>query len=305
MKIVFMGTPDFAVPCLQALLDHGETVVGVFTQSDKPKGRGYQMTPPPVKELAVSKGIPVFQPKTLRDEAVFEELKALDPELIVVVAYGKILPKNVLDLPKFGCINVHASLLPKYRGAGPIQWAILNGEKVTGVTTMYMGEGIDTGDMLEKASLEIGPDETADELRDRLSRLGAELLISTVEKAEKGELHPEPQNDAEVTRAPMLTREMSLLDFSKPAVEIHNQIRGLSSWPAAYTVYQGKRMKVYRSRLAAGKGEPGQLLDPKRFIVACGEGAVELTEVQYEGSRKMSGEEFLRGKKPGENEVLG
>ncbi len=170
---------------------------------------------------------------------------------------------------------------------------------------MYMGEGIDTGDMLEKASLEIGADETADELHDRLSRLGAELLISTVEKAEKGELHPEPQNDAEATHAPMLTREMSLLDFSKPAAEIHNQIRGLSSWPAAYTVYQGKRMKVYRSRLVAGKGEPGQLLDPKRFIVACGEGAVELTEVQYEGSRKMSGEEFLRGKKPGENEVLG
>ena len=305
MKIVFMGTPEFAVSPLQALLQNGYEVAAVFTQPDKPKGRGYQMAFPPVKELATAHQIPVYQPATLKDGTALSILQEIDPDLIVVVAYGKILPKEILTLPPKGCVNVHGSLLPKYRGAGPIQWAILNGEKVTGVTTMYMGEGIDTGDMLEKASLEIGPDETADELRDRLSRLGAELLISTVEKAEKGELHPEPQNDAEVTRAPMLTREMSLLDFSKPAVEIHNQIRGLSSWPAAYTVYQGKRMKVYRSRLVAGKGEPGQLLDPKRFIVACGEGAVELTEVQYEGSRKMSGEEFLRGKKPGENEVLG
>lgn len=305
MKIVFMGTPDFAVPCLQALLDHPYEVVGVFTQPDKPKGRGYQLTPPPVKELAVSKGIPVSQPSTLRDGTALEQLKIWKPDLIVVVAYGKFLPKEILELPRLGCINVHASLLPKYRGAGPIQWAILNGETVTGVTTMYMAEGMDTGDMLERASLEIGPDETADELHDRLSVLGAKLLLSTVDKAEKGTLQPEKQDDSLASYAPMLTKDLSHIDFSQPAQKIHNQIRGLSSWPAAYTSYQGKRLKVYKSRLLDGSGEPGLLMDPKRMIVACGEGAIELVEVQYEGSRKMSGEEFLRGKKPAEKEFLG
>ena len=305
MKIVFMGTPDFAVPCLQALLDHPYEVVGVFTQLDKPKGRGYQLTPPPVKELAVSKGIPVSQPTTLRDGTALEQLKIWKPDLIVVVAYGKFLPKEILELPRLGCINVHASLLPKYRGAGPIQWAILNGETVTGVTTMYMAEGMDTGDMLERASLEIGPDETADELHDRLSVLGAKLLLSTVDKAEKGTLQPEKQDDSLASYAPMLTKDLSHIDFSQPAQKIHNQIRGLSSWPAAYTSYQGKRLKVYKSRLLDGSGEPGLLMDPKRMIVACGEGAIELVEVQYEGSRKMSGEEFLRGKKPAEKEFLG
>ncbi len=305
MKIVFMGTPDFAVPCLQALLDHPYEVAGVFTQPDKPKGRGYQLTPPPVKELAVSRGIPVFQPRTLRDGEALAQLQVLRPDLIIVVAYGKILPKEILDLPRLGCINVHASLLPRYRGAGPIQWAVLNGETVTGVTTMYMAEGLDTGDMLESASLEIGPDETADELHDRLSQLGAKLLLSTVEKAEKGLLEPKKQDDALSCYAPMLTKELSRIDFSRPAQEVHNQIRGLSTWPAAYTCYQGKRLKVYRSHLAQGTGEPGVLLDPRHFVVACGDGAVQLAEVQYEGSRKMSGEEFLRGKKPGEHEVLG
>lgn len=305
MKIVFMGTPDFAVPCLQALLDHPYEVVGVFTQPDKPKGRGYQLTPPPVKELAVSKGIPVSQPTTLRDGTALEQLKIWKPDLIVVVAYGKFLPKEILELPRLGCINVHASLLPKYRGAGPNQWAILNGETVTGVTTMYMAEGMDTGDMLERASLEIGPDETADELHDRLSVLGAKLLLSTVDKAEKGTLQPEKQDDSLASYAPMLTKDLSHIDFSQPAQKIHNQIRGLSSWPAAYTSYQGKRLKVYKSRLLDGSGEPGLLMDPKRMIVACGEGAIELVEVQYEGSRKMSGEEFLRGKKPAEKEFLG
>ncbi len=305
MKIVFMGTPDFAVPCLQALLDHPYEVVGVFTQPDKPKGRGYQLTPPPVKELAVSKGIPVSQPTTLRDGTALEQLKIWKPDLIVVVAYGKFLPKEILELPRLGCINVHASLLPKYRGAGPIQWAILNGETVTGVTTMYMAEGMDTGDMLERASLEIGPDETADELHDRLSALGAKLLLSTVDKAEKGTLQPEKQDDSLASYAPMLTKDLSHIDFSQPAQKIHNQIRGLSSWPAAYTSYQGKRLKVYKSCMRDGSGEPGLLMDPKRMIVACGEGAIELVEVQYEGSRKMSGEEFLRGKKPAEKEFLG
>ena len=305
MKIVFMGTPDFAVPCLRALLDHPYEVTGVFTQPDKPKGRGYQLAAPPVKELAAARGIPVFQPATLRDGAALEQLKALAPDLIIVVAYGKILPKEILELPHLGCINVHASLLPKYRGAGPIQWAVLNGETVTGVTTRYMAEGVDTGDMLERASLEIGPDETADELHDRLSVLGAQLLLSTVDKAEKGVLKPVKQDDALATHAPMLTKEMSEIDFSKPAQEVHNLIRGLSSWPAAYTTYQGKRLKVYASHLREGSGEPGTLLDPKRLIVACGDGAIELAQVQYEGGKKMSGEEFLRGRKPAAREILG
>lgn len=305
MNIVFMGTPDFAVPCLQALLDAGYPVTGVFTQPDKPKGRGYQLTPPPVKELALKYNLPVFQPKSMRDGEALEILKQCQPDLIIVVAYGKILPKEILDFPRLGCINVHGSLLPKYRGAGPVQWSIIKGEKVTGVTTMYMAEGVDTGDMLESASLEIGENETAEELMERLSHLGAELLISTVKKAEEGTLQPIPQDETLATHAPMLDKEMACLDFSKPAEEVHNLIRGLSSWPCAYTTYQGKRLKVYRSKLADQSGEPGKLLDTKRFIVACGTGSVELETVQYEGGKRMAGADFLRGKKPGETEILG
>lgn len=305
MKIVFMGTPDFAVPCLKALLDVGYPVAGVFTQPDKPKGRGYKLTPPPVKELALSAGIPVYQPLTLKDGEALELLKTIGPDLIVVVAYGKILPKSILDLPALGCVNVHASLLPRYRGAAPIQWSVLNGEKVTGVTTMYMKEGIDTGDILETASLEIGEDETADALHDRLAVLGAELLVSTVGKLEKGALTPVRQDDALSCYAPMLTKEMAAIDFSKPAREVHNLIRGLSSWPCAATLYQGKRLKVYESRLVSGKGQPGRLLDSKRMVVACGEGAVEFVTVQYEGAKRMSGADFLRGKAPRPDETLG
>lgn len=305
MNIVFMGTPEFAVPCLQALLDAGYPVTGVFTQPDKPKGRGYRLTPPPVKELALTHNLPVFQPASMRTEEALEALKSCRPDLVIVVAYGKLLPKEVLELPGLGCINVHASLLPKYRGAGPVQWSIINGEEETGVTTMYMAEGLDTGDMLESASLKIGENETADELMERLSRLGAELLISTVKKAEAGTLCPVPQDDAQSTYVSVLDKEMGRLDFSKPAKEVHNLIRGLSSRPCAFTSYQGKRLKIYRSRLAEGSGEPGELLDGKRFIVACGEGAVELCEVQYEGGRRMPGPDFLRGKKPAEKEILG
>lgn len=306
MNIVFMGTPDFAVPCLKALLENHYSVTGVFTQPDKPKGRGYQMTPPPVKELALSYDIPVYQPVSLRNNPeIMEILRDCKVDLLVVVAYGKILPKEILELPRLGCINVHASLLPKYRGAGPIQWSVINGETITGVTTMYMAEGVDTGDMLEKASLEIGENETADELHDRLSVLGAELLLSTVAKAEHGDLVPMPQDDSLATHAPMLTKEMGLLDFTKPASEVHNLIRGLSSWPCAYTFYQGKRLKVYRSKKSDRKGKPGELLDDKRFIVGCGEGSVEFVTVQYEGGKRMPGEDFLRGKKPSSHEILG
>ena len=305
MKIVFMGTPDFAVPCLDVLIQNGYQVTGVFTQPDKPKGRGYKLTPPPVKELALQYEIPVFQPVTLKDGEALEQLKSCEPDLIIVVAYGKILPKAILELSPLGCINVHASLLPKYRGAGPIQWSVLNGEAETGVTTMYMAEGLDTGDMLERISTPIGENETADHLHDRLSQLGAKVLLSTVQKAQRGELKPEPQDDSLSCYAPMLTKELSLIDFHKSASEVHNLIRGLSSWPAAHTFYDGKRLKVYESRLREEKGAPGELLDDKHFVVACGQGAVQFISVQYEGSKRMPAEDFLRGKHLKKGQILG
>lgn len=305
MNIVFMGTPDFAVPCLQKLLDAGYPVTGVFTQPDKPKVRGYKLVPPSVKELAMAHDIPVFQPNSLRNDESFEMIKSCAPDLIVVVAYGKILPKRVLELPKYGCINVHASLLPRYRGAGPIQWAILNGESETGITTMYMGEGLDTGDMLEQVKTPIGENETADELYTRLSKMGAETLLVTLQKLEADALLRTPQDDSLSSYAPILDKSLCPIDFNKTAWEIHNQIRGLSSWPAATTTYKGKRLKVYESRIVSRNGQPGEILDTKRFIVACKEGAVELVSVQYEGGRRMDGDAFLRGRPPVPGEKLG
>lgn len=305
MNIVFMGTPDFAVPCLQKLLDAGYPVTGVFTQPDKPKGRGYKLVPPPVKELAMAHDIPVFQPASLRNDEAYELLKNCAPDLIVVVAYGKILPKRVLELPQYGCINVHASLLPRYRGAGPIQWAILNGESETGITTMYMGEGLDTGDMLEQVKTPIGENETADELYTRLSKMGAETLLVTLQKLEADALLRTPQDDSLSCYAPILDKSLCPLDFNKTARELHNQIRGLSSWPAATTTYKGKRLKVYESRLVSMSGQPGEILDTKRFIVACKEGALQLVSVQYEGGRRMDGDAFLRGRPPVPGEKLG
>lgn len=297
MKIVFMGTPDFAVPCLRALLDSSYDVCGVFTQPDKPKGRGHKVLPPPVKQLATEHNISVYQPSSLKTEEALTSLKELQPDLIVVVAYGKLLPKSVLELPKYGCINVHASLLPKYRGAGPIQWSVLNGEKVTGVTTMYMAEGLDTGDMLLKSETEIGENETASELHDRLSILGANLLIDTLKKLEAGTLNPIKQEDSLSSYAPMLSKELSEIDFTKPASLVHNQIRGLSTWPCAVTFLHGKRLKVYRSELVEGyHGKCGEVLCEKRLIVGCGDHtAICLSEVQFEGSKRMKTEDFLRG----------
>lgn len=298
MKIVFMGTPDFAVPSLQALLDGGHSVSAVYTQSDKPKGRGHKLAAPPVKELALKYNIPVYQPKSLRGGEAVSQLAALSPDAIVVVAYGKILPPDVLSLPRYGCINVHASLLPKYRGAGPIQWSVLNGEKVTGVTTMFMGEGIDTGDMLLRAETPIGENETAGELHDRLALLGAPLLLETLRRLEEGSLVPTPQDDAQATSAPMLTRELSRLDFSLPAEKLHNRIRGLSPWPCAEAYLRGGRLKIYKSELLRQhrQGMPGEILDEKDFVVACGDGGLlRLAEVQGESSRRMSGADFLRG----------
>ncbi|WP_432649400.1 methionyl-tRNA formyltransferase [Huintestinicola sp.] len=304
MDIVFMGTPDFAVPCLKALVESGENVKAVFTQPDKPKGRGYKLAPPPVKEYAVSKNIPVYQPVSMKkgEEAdkSYELLKELAPDLIVVVAYGQILTRRVLDLPKTYCINIHASLLPKYRGAGPIQWCILNGEKVTGVTSMIMADGIDTGDMLLKATLEIGENETADELHDRLSELGAKVLLDTVSAIKSGDVHPEKQDDSLSNYAPRLTKELCPIDFSKSAQEIHDQIRGLSSWPCAVAEIAGRRLKIYRSELDGvhHSGSAGEICDKDKFTVICGDGfGITFTEVQAEGGKRMKTADYLRGNK--------
>ena len=307
MNIVFMGTPEFAVASLQALIDNKNNVVGVYSQPDKPKGRGHKHQYTPVKEVAVENNIKVFQPTTLKTQEALEEFKALKPDLAVVVAYGKILPKEILEVPTYGCINVHASLLPKYRGAGPIQWSVLNGEKVTGVTTMYMAEGLDTGDMILKSETEIGENETASELHDRLAVIGAELLLDTLKLIEQGNAPRTPQNDEESSYAPMLTKELCPIDFNKNAKLVHNQIRGLSTWPCAVTMLDGKRIKVYNSEVVNGyKGKPGELLDNKKFIVACGDNtAIKFTSVQYEGSKRMNSEDFLRGKQVSTGIILG
>ena len=303
MNIVFMGTPEFAVPCLKELIDSGENVQAVLTQPDKPKGRGYKLTSPPVKALALTHGIPVYQPESLKKgedaQKTIEILKSLSPDIIVVVAYGKILPKEVLDIPKHFCINVHASLLPKYRGAGPIQWSVLNGETETGVTTMVMAEGLDTGDMLMKASLKIGENETASELHDRLSQLGAKLLVDTIKAVKSGDFTRTVQNDEESNYAPMLSKDLCPIDFSKSAREIHNQIRGLSDWPCATATLDGKRIKIFRSSVSNIEykdKQPGEIVDEKKFTFVCGDGkCINIEELQTDGGKRMKTEDYLRG----------
>lgn len=297
MRIIFMGTPDFAVPCLSALLAAGHEVCGVFTQPDKPKGRGYALTPPPVKELALQNSLPVFQPDTLRTPQAAELIRSLQPQVIVVVAYGKLLPKEVLQIPPYGCINVHGSLLPKYRGAAPIQWAVINGDPVAGVTTMQMDEGLDTGDILLTAETKIGEDETSGELFDRLRDLGAPLLLETLRRLESGDLKRIPQGGNGSSYAPMLNRELSLIDWNRPAREIHNRVRGLSPWPVASSLYQGKRIKIYQTQVVPNAaGEPGQVVPGKDFLVSCADNTVlRLVTVQYEGGKRMNGSDFLRG----------
>lgn len=309
MRIVFMGTPDFAVPSIRALYEAGHEIQAVFCQPDKPKGRGHKLAAPPVKEFAVEKGIPVYQPNSLKNggEEYIKALEDLSPDCIVVAAYGKILPKSVLDIPKYGCVNVHGSLLPKYRGAGPIQWAVLNDEKTTGITTMLMGEGLDTGDMLLKCETEIGENETASELFDRLAEMGAELIVETLDKLEKGEVTPVPQNEEEATYAPMLTKELSPIDFTKSARAVHKQICGLSDWPCATTTIDGKRIKVYRSEIAEGKSDKpaGTVVNAKNLTIVCGDGLIKFTEIQAEGSKRMAVSDYLRGKPVAEGTLLG
>ena len=298
MKIVFMGTPEFAVPTLQALIDHHE-VLAVVTQPDKQRGRGKKMQFPPVKEKAVEYDIPVYQPQRARDEEFIEELKNLNPDVIVVVAYGQILPESILNIPKYGCINVHGSLLPKYRGAAPIQWAVLDGEEKTGITTMYMEKGLDTGDMIDKAEVVLDKKETAGSLHDKLMVLGADLLLETLKKLEDGTAVREKQNDEESCYAKMLSKDMGQIDFTKSAREIECLIRGMNPWPSAYTFLNGKTLKVWKCKVSTEKTDavPGTifLTDKEGIHTACGEGVLILTEVQLEGKKRMETEAFLRG----------
>lgn len=298
MRIVFMGTPEFAVPCLQKLIDCGHEVTGVFTQPDKPQGRKMILTPPPVKELAAANGIKVYQPVKMKDGTALEMLKEANPELCIVVAYGKILPKEILEYPKYGCINIHASLLPKLRGAAPIQWSVINGFEKTGVTSMQMDEGLDTGDMLIKGEVEIGENETAGELHDRLSALGADILEKTIIALEKGELSPEKQNHDEFTYASMLSKELSPIDWTMSARQVHNKIRGLSPWPSANAKLNGKTVKIHKSVLSDAKGNAaGEIVEAgKRLVVACGDlNCIEILNLQAEGKKAMSAADFLRG----------
>lgn len=295
MNVVFMGTPDFAVPCLESIISAGHTVSAVFTQPDKPKGRGYTLTPPPVKNCALSHNINVYQPVTLKDGCAFEVLKKLSPDVIIVVAYGKILPKDILDLPKYSCVNVHASLLPKYRGSAPIHWSIINGERETGVTTMCMDIGIDTGDMLLKKSVAIGENETTGELHDRLAACGAELIVETLTRLENGDCPREKQDDSLSCYSPMITKQLGNIDWNKSAREINCLVRGLNPSPSAFTKIKGKTLKIHSCNIVSSSGKAGEIISVNPFIVACGENAVEITELQLEGKKRMKAQDFLRG----------
>ena len=310
MRILFMGTPDFALPTLRALCENGHEVVGAVTQPDKPKGRGHHLTPPPIKVYAMEQNIPVYQPLTLKGEEFAALLSELDPEMIVVVAYGKILPQNVLDYPKYGCVNVHGSLLPEYRGAAPMQRAIIDGKKVTGITTMLMAAGLDTGDMLLRAEAEIGENDNFEDMHDRLAQCGADLLIKTVEGLEKGEIVPEKQDDSLATYAAKIEKSDCLLDFSKDATVLHDLIRGLSPIPLTFThTPDGKLLKIVESRIIDAEkvsDKPyGTVISVGEDIKgACGKGILSLLTVVPEGKGKMSAADFVRGRKIAEGDIL-
>lgn len=297
MRIVFMGTPDFAVASLKALCEGGYDVVGVFTQPDRPKGRGNKVVMTPVKEYAVSRGIPVFQPQHIRRDGL-EDLQHLAPDLCVTAAFGQILSRAVLDVPPLGTINVHASLLPRHRGSAPINWAILQGDKEAGVTTMMTARGIDNGDMLLRATTPINPGETAGELTERLSVMGASLLLDTLKALEAGTLTRIPQDESAMTYDPMLNKDMGVLDWTRPAAEIVNRIHGLNPWPGCTTPYEGQWLKLLRAEAADGSGQPGEVLtaDPKvGLVIAAGEGAVRVTQMQAPGGKPMNPKDYLRG----------
>ena len=297
MRVVFMGTPDFSVPSLQALIDHGYEVIGVFTQPDRPKGRGGKVQMSPVKELALKQAIPVFQPLKIRKDGV-DDLRALAPDVCVTAAFGQILSQEVLDVPRMGTVNVHASLLPRHRGAAPVQWALLQGDRTTGVTTMLTDKGIDTGDMLLKAEVTVDPEDKAGSLLEKLSHMGAELLVETLARLEKGDCPREKQNEDESTYDPMLNKEMGLLHFEEGTQMCLNRVRAMSPWPCAYAPLREGVLKVWRAKAAAGSGQPGMILgaDSKGgLVVATSDGAMELCQVQAPNARRMEARAFLLG----------
>ena len=297
MRVVFMGTPDIAATCLKKILADGFEVVGVYCQPDRPKGRGMKLVAPPVKEVAQQFGLPVFQPENFREDAVVETLVALKPDVCAVVAYGRILPQRVLDIPAKGCINIHASLLPQYRGSAPYQWAVLDGCKETGVSAQYMALKMDAGDIIGVAKTAIGENETAGELLDRLAVLGAELLSDTLKKVEAGKAEAQPQNEAEVTFAPMLDKSMCPIDWTKTAQQVHDHVRGLHPWPVATATIGGTFFKIHETRIVEGSGLPGQILGLSKtgVRIACGEGAVEIRLLQAEGGKRMAAPDYFRG----------
>lgn len=297
MKIIFMGTPDFAAASLEALIASRHEIQAVVTQPDKPKGRKGELTPLPVKVIAKREGIKVYQPLKVRDEEFVKTLRAYNPDVMVVVAFGQIIPLSILKMPKYGCVNIHGSLLPKYRGAAPIQWAVLDGEKETGITTILMDEGIDTGDILLKKTIKIDTDETSGSLFDKLMALGAETILETLDELEKGSLTPTKQGESPTAYAKMLTKAMGLIDFTKPAKELDCFVRGMDPWPSAYTLLAGKTLKLWKVRAVEGGGKAGSVIDidKESFTIACGEGAIEVLEVQLEGKKRMSAGDFLKG----------
>jgi methionyl-tRNA formyltransferase len=307
MRVVFLGTPEFAVPSLDALVAAGHSVLAVFTQPDRPKGRGQQLAESPVKQSALRLGVPVFQPERIRRPESFEQLGSLDAELMVVVGYGQIIPQSIIDLPRHGILNVHASLLPKYRGAAPIQWAIANGETTTGVTIMQIDAGLDTGDMLAKASTEIGPDETAPDLSSRLAPIGAQLLIDTIGAIERGTAHREKQNDSEATLAPILKKDDGRVNWTTPARQINNRRRGFTPWPGAYTTFRGQPLSLLRTEAVEDKSLLPAVVrvDGKKLLVGTGDGALAISEVQPGGKKRMSAEAYINGYKPQNGDRMG
>jgi methionyl-tRNA formyltransferase len=308
MRLVFLGTPEFAVPTLERIVETGHEVLTVVTQPDRPKGRGRQTAAPPVKQAALRLGLPVYQPQRVRRPEAVEYLRALAPEIMVVVGYGQIIPQNIINIPPRGIVNVHASLLPKYRGAAPIQWAIVTGESVTGVTTMQIDAGLDTGDMLMTAQTEIGPEENALELSGRLAAMGAHLLVETLDRLTTGELTAVKQDCAQASYAPILKREDGWIDWSLPAQAIHNRVRGLQPWPGAYTQFYGQTLHIWKSRLGSAvlfPKPPGSIVSVKPLLVNCGSGALELLEVQLAGRKRIFAADFANGQRLNENEILG
>ena len=292
-----MGTPDIAATCLKKIIADGFDVVGVYTQPDRPKGRGMKLVASPVKEVALANDIPVFQPEHFREEESVQQLRDLKPDICAVVAYGRILPQKVLDVPKLGCINIHASVLPKYRGSAPYQWAVLDGLTESGVTAMYLCREMDAGDIIDVSKTPIGENETAGELLDRLAVLGADLLSKTLTRFAQGQVEAVPQNPEEVSYAPMLDKTMCPIDFSKTARQVHNQVRGLHPWPVATMELQGKKFKVHETRVTEGVGRPGEILGMTKtgLLIACGEGAVEIRSLQAEGGKRMAAPDYFRG----------